>query len=120
MKKNLIILITIFFVFLLFSGCNKKNVDKYEETEISVLFESNGTNLAHGGPYYLKNVTRPDDVTKVTMDYHDLPYTDSEGRYYYYNVSNNGAIDFYAKARSGYVWSSNFSEKMKIKYRVRY
>lgn len=119
MKKNIVVFFTVCLGMLIMYGCNKKEVETFKTASISALLRANNDQLAQGGPYYLDGLTRADDVMWVEMDGHKLPYISSNGDYNYYDVSNNGAIYFYARAAEGYIWVHDFSQTYSVRYRVR-
>lgn len=42
------------------------------------------------------------------------PYTDADGRKYWYMVSDSGGLYFYVKTRDGYTWSNDINEWIKV------
>lgn len=123
MKQKITSIFTLFIVLSLITGCSKDETTVTETTktaEISVLYTAKGLEVAHGGPYKVGTVTKPDQVTNVFIyGIGSLPEYDNDGDYWYYDVDNNGRIKFYAKAKNGYHWNQDFTENAEITYRTR-
>ena len=112
---------------MLFFGCEKEEVETTETTTINAYFRGEGRDLAEAGPYYGKERDGEwkysDDIFSVFIyegneTWCQMPYTDSDGDIWYYKITNDGALFFYAQCEEGYHWTRNFYNSVKVKYRV--
>jgi hypothetical protein len=126
MKNFMTMFLSVILGILVFSGCNKQNDETEVEKTLTINadFQAEGQSTAEAGPYFAGNAKGDDIISASIHEYSNvwtpMPYTDDDGNYWFYRVTDSGAMYFYCRLKSGYVFTQDFTVGVKIRYRVRY
>ena len=121
MKKFMFIVSILTFP-VLFSACKKEPIEVPQQ--ITVDYVANGLTVAHGGPFYfdfpLNDIVEIDlgvsSSGSNALQWRSMPLLYNNA-YFYYEISGN-KLYFYAKVQDGYVFTNDFSKRVKIIYKT--